>query len=283
LPDIAEEEGPMAYEIDLSGRVAFVTGASSGLGSQFARTLARAGAGVVLAARRIERLKTLRAEIEAAGGDAHVVALDVTDPDSIKAAVAHAETEMGTIDILVNNSGVSTTQKLVDVQPEDFDYVMNTNARGAFFVAQEVARRMVGRGTGRIVNIGSLAAHTANGHQAAYAATKGAITALTRVMAFELAPLGIAVNSVCPGPIDTELAASMLTPQSRRAREERIPLRKLGQPEDVAALVAFLLSDDAAYINGADLVVDGGLLIAGIEAGQTATVTEPTPAQRAYP
>ena len=125
----------MAYEIDLSGRVAFVTGASSGLGSQFARVLAASGAGVVLAARRIERLKTLRAEIEAAGGDAHVVGLDVTDPASIRAAVAHAETEMGVIDILVNNSGVSTTQKLTDVRPEDYDYVMGTNTRGADFFA----------------------------------------------------------------------------------------------------------------------------------------------------
>ena len=109
----------MGMKIDLAGRVAFVTGASSGLGAQFARTLAESGAGVVLAARRVERLKTLRAEIEAAGGDAHVVELDVTDPDSIKAAVAHAETEMGVIDILINNSGVSTTQKLTEVTPED--------------------------------------------------------------------------------------------------------------------------------------------------------------------
>jgi NAD(P)-dependent dehydrogenase (short-subunit alcohol dehydrogenase family) len=138
----------MGYDIDLSGRVAMITGASGGLGAQFARTLAKAGAGVVLAARRIERLKTLRAEIEGEGGDAHVVTLDVTDPDSIKAAVAHAETEMGTIDILVNNSGVSTTQKLVDVTPEDFDYVLGTNTRGAFFVAQEVGKRMIARSRG---------------------------------------------------------------------------------------------------------------------------------------
>ncbi|MEP7283820.1 MAG: SDR family NAD(P)-dependent oxidoreductase, partial [Rubrivivax sp.] len=156
----------MGYDIDLSGRVAMITGASGGLGAQFARTLARAGAGVVLAARRIERLKTLRAEIEADGGDAHVVALDVTDIDSIKSAVAHAETEMGTLDILVNNSGVSTTSKLVDVSADDYDRVMGTNTRGAFFVAQEVGRRMIARsrgaapGTftgGRIVNIASMA------------------------------------------------------------------------------------------------------------------------------
>jgi hypothetical protein len=134
----------LSYDIDLSGRVALVTGASSGLGAQFARALAKAGAGVALAARRIERLKTLRAEIESEGGDAPVIELDVTDPDSIKAAVAHTETEMGTIDILVNNSGVSRAQKLVEVQPEDYDFIMDTNARGAFFVAQEVGKRMIG-------------------------------------------------------------------------------------------------------------------------------------------
>src|SRR5260221_5931936 len=133
----------MSYNIDLSGRVALVTGASSGLGTQFAKTLAKAGAGVVLAGRRVDRLKALRAEIEADGGDAHVVTLDLTDHASIKSAIAHAETEMGTLDILVNNSGVSTTQKLVDVSPEDYDYVFDTNTKAAFFVAQEVGKRML--------------------------------------------------------------------------------------------------------------------------------------------
>ena len=119
----------MAYSIDLSGRVAFITGASSGLGAQFARTLARAGAGVVLASRRVEKLKELRARIEGEGGDAHVIELDVTDHDSIKSAVAHAETEMGSIDILVNNSGVSTTQRIQDVTPEDYDFIFDTNVK----------------------------------------------------------------------------------------------------------------------------------------------------------
>ena len=138
----------MAYSIDLSGRVALVTGASSGLGTQFAKTLAQAGAAVVLASRRLDRLKDLRSHIEAEGGDAHVVELDVTDPHGIAAAVAHVETEVGAIDILVNNSGVSTTQRLLEVQPQDFDFIFDTNVRGAFFVAQEVGRRMVARARG---------------------------------------------------------------------------------------------------------------------------------------
>ncbi|MEY2682944.1 MAG: hypothetical protein RJA09_88 [Pseudomonadota bacterium] len=138
----------MAYQIDLAGRVALVTGASSGLGAQFARVLARAGAAVVLASRRTDKLHDLRAHIEAEGGDAHVVALDVTDVDAIKAAVAHAETEVGPIDILVNNSGVSTTQRLQDVTEADYDFTMNTNTRGAFFVAQAVGQRMLARAKG---------------------------------------------------------------------------------------------------------------------------------------
>ena len=178
----------MAYTIDLSGRVAFVTGASSGLGAQFAKTLAAAGAGVVLAARRVDRLKALRAEIEAEGGVAHVVALDVTDHDSIKAAVAHAETEMGSIDILVNNSGVGNTGKLTDVTPDDYDFVMGTNTKGAFFMAQEVAKRMIARskgvapGTytgGRIVNVASMAGLRVFPQIGVYCMSKAAVVHMT--------------------------------------------------------------------------------------------------------
>jgi len=138
----------MAYSMDLSGRVALVTGASSGLGAQFAKTLSRAGAAVVLASRRMEKLKELRAEIQAEGGDAHVVSLDVTTLSSIQSAVAHAETEVGSIDILVNNSGVSTTQRVQDVTEEEFDFTFNTNVKGSFFVAQEVGKRMLARAKG---------------------------------------------------------------------------------------------------------------------------------------
>ena len=184
----------MAYSIDLSGRVAFVTGASSGLGAQFARTLARAGAGVVLASRRIEKLKELRARIEGEGGDAHVVELDVTDHDSIKSAVAHAETEMGSIDILVNNSGVSTTQRIQDVTPDDYDFIFDTNVKGAFFVAQEVGKRMLARSRGaapgsftggRIINIASMAGLKVLPQIGAYCMSKAAVVQMTKAMALE--------------------------------------------------------------------------------------------------
>src|SRR5579863_9528379 len=180
----------MGRSINLEGKVALITGASSGLGKRFAQVLAQAGARVVLASRRTERLKELRAEIEASGGAAHVVSLDVTDYQSIKSAVAHAETEAGTIDILVNNSGVSTTQRLTDVTPADFEYVFDTNTRGAFFVAQEVAKRMMmragGAGNGkppcRIINIASVAGLRVFPQIGLYAMSKSAVVQMTRAM-----------------------------------------------------------------------------------------------------
>lgn len=257
----------MSYDIDLSGRVAFVTGASSGLGAQFARTLARAGAGVVLAARRLERLKTLRAEIEAAGGDAHVVELDVTDPDSIKAAVAHAETEMGTIDILVNNSGVSTTQKLVDVTPEDFDYVMQTNTRGAFFVAQEVGKRMIARsrgaapGTftgGRIVNIASMAGLRVLGQIGVYCMSKAAVIHMTRAMALEWGRYDINVNAICPGYIDTEINHHHWQTEAGQKLVQMLPRKRVGTPEDLDALLVMLCAKESRFVNGAVIAADDG-------------------------
>ena len=257
----------MPYEIDLAGRVALVTGASSGLGTQFARTLARAGAGVVLAARRVEKLKTLRAEIEAEGGDAHVVELDVTDHDSIKSAVAHAETEMGTIDILVNNSGVSTTQKLVDVKPQDYDFVMNTNTRGAFFVAQEVGKRMIARsrgtapGTftgGRIVNIASMAGLRVLSQIGVYAMSKSAVIHMTRAMALEWGRFGINVNAICPGYIDTEINHHHWQTEAGQKLMQMLPRKRVGEPKDLDAALMMLCAKESHFINGAVIQADDG-------------------------
>jgi NAD(P)-dependent dehydrogenase (short-subunit alcohol dehydrogenase family) len=257
----------MAYSIDLSGRVALVTGASSGLGAQFAKTLAAAGAGVVLAARRVERLKTLRAEIEAADGDAHVVGMDVTDIDSIRAAVAHAETEMGTIDILVNNSGVSTTQKLTDVSGEDYDYVMNTNARGAFFVAQEVAKRMIARskgaapGTftgGRIVNIASMAGLRVLSQIGVYAMSKAAVVHMTRAQALEWGRHGINVNAICPGYIDTEINHHHWNTEAGQKLVSMLPRKRLGKPSDLDTTLLMLCANESHFVNGAVIAADDG-------------------------
>ena len=257
----------MSYNLDLSGRVAFVSGASSGLGAQFARTLSHAGAAVVLAARRVERLKTLRAEIESTGGDAHVVELDVTDPDSIKAAVAHAETEMGTIDILVNNSGVSNTQKLVDVMPEDYDFIMGTNTRGAFFMAQEVAKRMIARsrgaapGTftgGRIVNVASMAGLRPLSQIGVYAMSKAAVIHMTRAMALEWGKFGINVNALCPGYIDTEINHPHWQTESGRKLMNLLPRKRVGRPQDLDSALMMLVANESHFINGAILSADDG-------------------------
>ena len=257
----------MAYEIDLSGRVAFITGASSGLGAQFARVLSASGAGVVLAARRVERLKTLRAEIEAAGGDAHVVGLDVTDPASIRAAVAHAETEMGAIDILVNNSGIGLTRKLTDVSPEDYDDVMSVNTRGAFFVAQEVAKRMIARskgeapGTytgGRIVNVASMAGLRVFPQIGVYCMSKAAVVHMTRAMALEWGRFGINVNALCPGYIDTEINHHVWQTEAGQKMVQAMPRKRIGRPEDLDVALMMLCSNQSHFINGAVISADDG-------------------------
>jgi len=257
----------MGYDIDLAGRVALVTGASSGLGEQFARALAKAGAGVVLAARRMDRLKTLRAEIEAEGGDAHVVELDVTDPDSIASAVAHAETEMGVIDILVNNSGVGNSEKLTEVTPDSYDYIMNTNARGAFFVAQAVGKRMIARskgeapGTftgGRIVNIASMAALVVGPGLGVYCMSKAAVVHMTRAMAFEWGRFGINVNAICPGYIDTEINHQVWQTDAGQKMVQAMPRKRVGKPADLDVLLMMLCANESHFINGAVISADDG-------------------------
>jgi NAD(P)-dependent dehydrogenase (short-subunit alcohol dehydrogenase family) len=266
-PPQYSEEPSVAYEIDLSGRVAMVTGASSGLGEQFARTLSRAGAAVILAARRIERLKTLRAEIGAEGGSAHVVELDVTDQGSIRAAVAHAETEMGTIDILVNNSGVSITKRLLDVTREDYDFVTDTNTRGAFFVAQEVGKRMIARsqgsapGTftgGRIVNVASMAGLRALQQIGVYSMSKAAVIHMTRVMALEWGRYGINVNALCPGYIDTELNHHHWQTEAGQKLVNMLPRKRVGKPEDLDVVLMMLCSNQSHFVNGAVIAADDG-------------------------
>jgi NAD(P)-dependent dehydrogenase (short-subunit alcohol dehydrogenase family) len=261
----------MSYTLDLSGRVALITGASSGLGTQFAHTLAKAGAAVVLAGRRVERLKTLRTEIEAQGGDAHVVGLDVTDLASIKSAVAHAETEVGPIDILINNSGVSTTERLVDVTEDSFDFVFDTNTRGAFFVAQEVAKRMLARaqgsapGTftgGRIINIASAAGLRTLPQIGVYCMSKAAVIHMTRAMAGEWGKYGITTNAICPGYIDTEINHHHWETDAGKKLVAMLPRKRVGSPKDLDALVVMLCAAESDFINGAVISADDGMAAA---------------------
>ena len=257
----------MSYSLDLSGRVALVTGASSGLGAQFAKTLASAGAAVVLASRRVEMLKTLRAEIESQGGDAHVVSMDVTLQDSIEAAVSQAEAQVGAIDILVNNSGVSTTQRLVDVKEDDFDFIFNTNVRGAFFVAQAVGRRMLARAKGaeaeafaggRIINIASMAAMRVLPQIGVYCMSKSAVVQMTKAMALEWGKHGINVNAICPGYIDTEINHHHWQTEQGQKLVNMLPRKRIGHPKDLDALLVMLASPQSDFINGAVIAADDG-------------------------
>ncbi|MGH8829966.1 MAG: SDR family oxidoreductase [Polaromonas sp.] len=257
----------MAYSIDLSGRVALVTGASGGLGAQFAKTLSRAGAAVVLASRSLDKLKDLRAQIEAEGGDAHVVSLDVTDYASIKAGVAHAETEVGPIDILVNNSGVSRTQRLQDVGEEDYDFMFSTNVKGAFFVAQEVGKRMLARargaapGTyagGRIINIASMAGLRVLPQIGVYCMSKAAVVQMTKAMALEWGKFGINVNAICPGYIDTEINHHHWETEQGKKLVQMLPRKRIGKPEDLDALLVMLASGESHFVNGAVIAADDG-------------------------
>ncbi len=260
----------MAYSIDLSGRVAFITGASSGLGAQFARTLSRAGAAVVLASRRLDRLKELRAQIEGEGGDAHVIELDVNNPDSIKSAVAHAETEVGSIDILINNSGVSTTQRIQDVSEADFDFMFDTNVKGAFFVAQEVGKRMLARargaapGTytgGRIINIASMAGLRVLPQIGVYCMSKAAVVQMTKAMALEWGKFGINVNAICPGYIDTEINHQHWKTEQGKKLVQMLPRKRVGQAKDLDAVLVMLCSDESHFINGAVIAADDGFAV----------------------
>lgn len=255
----------MGIEVNFEGKVALVTGASSGLGARFAKVLAMAGAQVILAARRVDRLKELRAEIEAEGGAAHVVALDVTDYASIKSAIAHAETEAGAIDILVNNAGVSASGRLIDVTPEEYAYVMDTNQRGAFFVAQEVAKRMIARAKGdakkqhRIINIASVAGLRVVPELGLYSMSKAALVHMTKTMAVEWGRFGINVNAICPGYISTELNQEYFKSEQGKKLLDTLPRKRIGKPEDLDGLLLLLAAEESHFINGAIMTADDGM------------------------
>ena len=254
----------MAIPRRLVGKIAIITGAARGIGAAAARRLAAEGASVAVTDINIDGARATAAAIVKEGGAAKAYAIDVTQRGSVTTTVSAIATDFGRIDVLVNNAAVGKPVAFLDTSDEDLQRVLGVNLSGVFMVGQEVARIMAKQGSGRIVNVASLAAHTGNDRQSAYAAAKGGVVALTRVMAFELAPLGVCVNALSPGPIETELATAMLTPATRRAREVRVPMGRIGLPDEVAAAIAFLASSDASYVNGTVLVIDGGLLMGGI-------------------
>lgn len=265
---MTDEQAPRAQlcRERLLGRVALVTGAGSGIGRSIALRLASEGCAVGVMDQNGAAAEQVCQEVLASDGVAVALQADITRRRDIRAAVRRLTQDIGPIDILVNNAGIGTVKPFLTTGDRQWRRTVSVNLYGTFVVSQEVARLMVKRGVGRIVNIASLSAHIANGHQSAYSASKAGIISLTRSIAFELGPHGVTANAVSPGPVHTRMTDAMVSPDERAAKETRSPLRRLGLPEEIAAVVAFLASDDASYLNGAVISADGGLRIAGVSA-----------------
>ena len=247
----------------LDGQVALVTGASSGFGHHFATVLAGAGAAIILAARRVDRLEALAGEIRSAGGRAQAVLLDVTDAPSIAAALAAGEAALGSIDILINNSGVSGPAAFaIDLDEAQWDQVLDTNLKGVWLVSRAVARLMIagGRG-GSIVNIASMLGLRVAHAVSAYAASKAGVAHLTKAMVLELARHRIRVNALAPGYFETDLNRDYLNSAAGQAMIKRIPQRRSGQVEDLDGALLLLASDASRYMTGTVIPIDGGHLV----------------------
>ncbi len=236
-----------------------MTGASSGLGEHFARTLAANGAQVVLAARREERLAALVAEIGAAGGRAVAVRMDVTDGESVRAGFATAAELVGPVDVTINNAGISAPGGSLELPEAEWDRVVDTNLRGAWLVAQTAARQLVAAGRpGRIVNIASIVGLRTIGQLAPYAAAKAGLIHLTRTLAMEWARHSIQVNAIAPGYFETDINREFWATPAGKRLIERIPQRRLGKPRDLDGALLLLASGAGAFMTGSVIVVDGG-------------------------
>ncbi|MEP7206867.1 MAG: SDR family NAD(P)-dependent oxidoreductase [Casimicrobiaceae bacterium] len=248
------------FESDLlCGKVAFVTGASSGLGRHFAHILAAHGARVIVAARRRAELDRTVAAIAATGGEAQGVVLDVRDPASVEAAITEAATRLGPPEILVNNSGVAITRPVLRTSEEEWQRVLDTNLSGAFRVSRAVAAMLAeSKRPGVIVNIASILGVRVAKQIAAYAASKAALISLTQTLALELAPLGIRVNAIAPGYVETDLNREFLNSPDGEALGRRVPMRRFGAVEDLDGALLLLVSDAGRYMTGSTITVDGG-------------------------
>jgi 3-oxoacyl-[acyl-carrier protein] reductase len=242
--------------IDLSNRVALVTGSTRGIGRSIAETLARCGAKVAVSGRDLPRAEETASQIGAARG----FAADIGDTHAVAQLVESVEKELGSLDILVNNAGLTRDNIVMRLKDEDWDAVLDTNLRGAFAAIRAASRGMMKRRWGRIINITSVVGLMGNRGQANYAASKAGLIALTKSVAKELGSRNVLANAIAPGFIDTEMTAAM-TAEARDMLVGQIPLERLGTPSDVAAMTAFLASEHASYITGQVFVVDGGLVM----------------------
>jgi 3-oxoacyl-[acyl-carrier protein] reductase len=245
----------------LKDKVAVVTGASQGIGRETALALAESGAKVVAAARSEEKLAALVSEIAAAGGEAWAVRMDVADADQVKAGFKQIVEKFGRLDILVNNAAVTRDGLALRMKKEDWDTVLETNLTGAHLCTQQALGTMMRARAGRIINISSVVAQSGNAGQANYVAAKAGLIGLTKALAVEIASRGITVNAVAPGFIETPMT-EVLPGQVKEALKTRIPLGRLGTPRDVTAAIVFLASDEAGYITGHVLNVNGGMHLA---------------------
>jgi len=246
---------------DLGGHAALVTGASGGLGRHFALTLARAGAAVAVAARRADKLAELVAEITAFGGRAVAVNMDVASRDSISAALDAAGAQLGTLDIIVNNAGVTATKRVLEYSDDDWNAVMDTNLRGAWIVAQEAAKRLVdAKKNGSIVNISSIYASRVSPGVVPYTVSKAGVKHLTKVLALEFARFGIRVNAIAPGYIATDLNRDFLASDAGQRLRARVPAQRFGEEHELDGALLLLASNAGAYISGSEIVVDGAHL-----------------------
>lgn len=249
------------FGFSLVGKRALVTGASSGIGRHIALTLASAGADVVVAARRRDRLDTVKSEIEALGRRALGVELDVTDRGGVEKGIETAETELGDLDILINNAGIAETAPFLEMTEEAWSNVVETNLTGVWRVAQVVARRMAARKSGAIINISSALGLAVQKNQANYASAKAAVNQLTRVMALELGRVNVRVNAIAPGYFQTEINGDFFASQQGRAYIEKLFPRRLGALCEMDGPILLLASDAGSFITGTVVPVDGGALL----------------------
>ena len=253
----------MATEFDMSGKVAMVTGASSGFGVHFAKILAARGAKVVVAARRIDRLESLVAEIIAEGGEALAVSMDVTNSESIATAFDQGEAAFGTITLVANNAGIAEVKSAIKIDESSWDNMMDTNLKGVFIVAQQAAKRMMAAGVGGvIVNTASISALQPGPMQGIYSITKAAVVNMTKVFAKECAPFGIRCNALLPGLTKTKFAGALFSNEDiYQAAVQAIPMGRHAEPSEMAGTVLYLVSDASSYTTGECITVDGGMTI----------------------